>query len=165
MLRLATRINTDASLLLSIFTICIISAADLYFWNSFSLSKSISKEYKTFWSFSLRSINKNKIWIEIKKNLTNLVPPFYRQISLSQDWLEFFWISIQMLFLFKLLREKDQRVLNSYEMLLLSETLFQKYRPAALMIQIVNIDKSEDASMFILVAHFQQPFCLCTWHE
>ena len=57
-----------------------------------------------------------------------------------------------MLFLFKLLREKDQRVLNSYEMLLLSETLFQKYRPAALMIQIVNIDKSEDASVFILVA-------------
>ena len=56
-----------------------------------------------------------------------------------------------MLFLFKLLREKDQRVLNSYEMLLLSETLFQKYRPAALMIQIVNIDKSEDASVFILV--------------
>ena len=58
-----------------------------------------------------------------------------------------------MLFLFKLLREKDQRVLNSYEMLLLSETLFQKYRPAALMIQIVNIDKSEDASVFILVAY------------
>ena len=56
-----------------------------------------------------------------------------------------------MLFLFKLLREKDQRVLNSYEMLLLSETLFQKYRPAALMIQIVNIDKSEDVSVFLRV--------------
>ena len=56
-----------------------------------------------------------------------------------------------MLFQFMLLTEKDQKVLNSYEMLLLSETLFQKYRPAALMIQIVNIDKSEDASVFIRV--------------
>ena len=56
-----------------------------------------------------------------------------------------------MLFLLKLLREKDQRVLNSYEMLLLSEKLFQKYRPAALMIQIVNIDKSKDASVFLRV--------------
>ena len=56
-----------------------------------------------------------------------------------------------MLFQFMLLTEKDQKVLNSYEMLLLSEKLFQKYKPAALMIQIVNIDKSEDASVFILV--------------
>ena len=55
-----------------------------------------------------------------------------------------------------LLTEKDQKVLNSYEMLLLSEKLFQKYRPAALMIQIVNIDKSEDASVFILVGKNQQ---------
>ena len=55
-----------------------------------------------------------------------------------------------------LLREKDQRVLNSYEMLLLSEKLFQKYRPAALMIQIVNIDKSEDASVFLRVAMYYQ---------
>ena len=53
-----------------------------------------------------------------------------------------------------LLREKDQKVLNSYEMLLLSEKLFQKYRSAALMIQIVNIDKSEDASVFILVEFY-----------
>ena len=56
-----------------------------------------------------------------------------------------------MLFLFMLLREKDQKVLYSFEMLLLSEKLLQKYRPAALMIQIVNIDKSEDASVFIRV--------------
>ena len=61
-----------------------------------------------------------------------------------------------MLFLFMLLREKDQKVLYSFEMLLLSEKLFQKYRSAALMIQIVNIDKSEDVSVFlrvVLVAH------------
>ena len=56
-----------------------------------------------------------------------------------------------MLFLFMLLREKDQKVLYSFEMLLLSKKLLQKYRPAALMIQIVNIDKSEDASVLILV--------------
>ena len=61
-----------------------------------------------------------------------------------------------------LLREKDQKVLNSYEMLLLSEKLFQKYRTAALMIQIVNdckcnvIDKSEDASVFLWVGAFSQ---------
>ena len=60
-----------------------------------------------------------------------------------------------MLFQFMLLTEKDQKVLNSYEMLLLSEKLFQKYRPAALMIQIVNIDKSEDASVFIRVGYLQ----------
>ena len=57
-----------------------------------------------------------------------------------------------MLFLFMLLREKDQKVLYSFEMLLLSEKLFQKYRSAALMIQIVNIDKSEDVSVFLRVA-------------
>ena len=51
-----------------------------------------------------------------------------------------------------LLREKDQKVFFSYEMLLLSEKLFQKYGSAALMIQIVNIDKSEDVSVFLLVA-------------
>ena len=56
-----------------------------------------------------------------------------------------------MLFLFMLLREKDQKVLYSFEMLLLSEKLFQKYRSAALMIQIVNIDKSEDVSVFLRV--------------
>ena len=54
-----------------------------------------------------------------------------------------------MLFLFMLLREKDQKVLYSFEMLLLSEKLLQKYRPAALMIQVVNIDKSKDASVFL----------------
>ena len=75
----------------------------------------------------------------------------------------FFLISIQILFLFMLLREKDQKVLYSFEMLLLSEKLLQKYRPAALMIQIVNIDKSEDASVFILVALnvFGETFRVC----
>ena len=68
----------------------------------------------------------------------------------------FFLISIQILFLFMLLREKDQKVLYSFEMLLLSEKLLQKYRPAALMIQIVNIDKSEDASVFLRVAMYYQ---------
>ena len=66
-----------------------------------------------------------------------------------------------------LLREKDQKVLYSFEMLLLSEKLLQKYRPAALMIQIVNIDKSEDVSVFLRVdvnllrfySHFRD-FCL-----
>ena len=58
-----------------------------------------------------------------------------------------------MLFLFMLLREKDQKVLYSFEMLLLSEKLLQKYRPAALMIQIVNIDKSKDASVFVRVGY------------
>ena len=56
-----------------------------------------------------------------------------------------------MLFLFMLLREKDQKVLYSFEMLLLSEKLLQKYRPAALMIQIVNIGKSKDALVFLRV--------------
>ena len=60
-----------------------------------------------------------------------------------------------MLFLFMLLREKDQKVLYSFEMLLLSEKLLQKYRPAALMIQIVNIDKSKDASVFLRVGSTQ----------
>ena len=62
-----------------------------------------------------------------------------------------------MLFQFMLLTEKDQKVLNSYEMLLPSEKLFQKYRPAALMIQIVNIGKSKDALVFLRVA--------CTIHS
>ena len=61
-----------------------------------------------------------------------------------------------MLFLFMLLREKDQKVLYSFEMLLLSEKLFQKYRSAALMIQIVNIDKSEDVSVFLRVDPIQK---------
>ena len=56
-----------------------------------------------------------------------------------------------MLFLFMLLREKDQKVLYSFEMLWLSEKLFQKYRSTALMIQIVNIDKCEDVSVFLRV--------------
>ena len=79
------------------------------------------------------------------------MPPFYRQISLSQDWLDFFEFQFKCYCLFMLLREKDQKVFFSYEMLLLSEKLFQKYRSAALMIQIVNIDKSEDVSVFLRV--------------
>ena len=85
-----TRKNTDTSSLLSIFTICIISAADLYFWNSFSLSKSISKEYKTFWSFYLRSINKNNIWIEIQKTPTNPVIEIFGGKMEARDWSDFF---------------------------------------------------------------------------
>ena len=79
------------------------------------------------------------------------MPPFYRQISLSQDWLDFFEFQFKCYCLFMLLREKDQKVFFSYEMLLLSEKLFQKYGSAALMIQIVNIDKSEDVSVFLRV--------------
>ena len=97
-----------------------------------------------FWCFSLRNINKNNICIEIQRNSTNPMPPFYRQISLSQDWLDFFEFQFKCYCLFMLLREKDQKVLNSYEMLLLSKKLFRKYRYAALMMQIVNIDKSEE---------------------
>ena len=51
------------------------------------------------------------------------------------------------------LREKHQNISNSYKLLLLSEKLFQKYGSAALMIQIVNIDKSEDVSVFLRVGY------------
>ena len=82
------------------------------------------------------------------------------------DWLDFFEFQFKCYFClcflernFMFLREKHQNISNSYKLLLLSEKLFQKYRSAALMIQIVNIDKSEDVSVFLRVGRMHS----CTY--